>query len=167
MPFLYKILCIEKALSIQLHPNKVQAEQLFKEKPNIYADDNEKPEMFFTLTEFECLFGIINAEDLKKLMTIAPFSGLKSKESANIKEIIVELLNFSLEERKILIDQAINNIGNVFPERNALLKKLHEQFPYDEGILVSCLLKYKVIPPEKCFAIEAGVPHAYIKGTCL
>lgn len=47
------------------------------------------------------------------------------------------------------------------------MKKLHEQFPFDEGILVSCLLKYKVIPPGKCFAIEAGVPHAYIKGTCL
>lgn len=25
LPFLFKILCIEKALSIQLHPNKVQA----------------------------------------------------------------------------------------------------------------------------------------------
>ena len=52
LPFLYKVLCIEKALSIQLHPNKQQAEKLFKEQPNVYADDNEKPEMFFTLSEF-------------------------------------------------------------------------------------------------------------------
>ena len=52
-----------------------------------------------------------------------------------------------------MVDLALNNIGNVFPERTVLLKKLHEQFPYDEGILVSCLLKYRVIPPGKCFAI--------------
>ena len=99
-------------------------------------------------------------------MSISPFSQLKSKESSKIKEIIVELLSFSLEERKNKIDQAIINIGDVFPERQPLMKRLHEQFPYDEGILVSCLLKYKKIPQGKCFAIEAGVPHAYIKGTC-
>lgn len=44
---------------------------------------------------------------------------------------------------------------------------MQEQFPYDEGILVSCLLKHKIIAPGQCFAIAAGVPHAYIKGTCL
>ena len=52
LPFLYKLLCIEKALSIQLHPNKQQAQKLFATKPHIYSDDNEKPEMFYTLTEF-------------------------------------------------------------------------------------------------------------------
>ena len=99
LPFLYKVLCIEKALSIQLHPNKQQAEKLFKEQPNFYADDNEKPEMFFTLSEFKCLFGVISANDLNKLMQIDPFSQLKSKESLSIKDIIFELLSFSKEER--------------------------------------------------------------------
>lgn len=42
LPFLFKILCIDKALSIQLHPNKAQAEKLNTEKPQIY-DSNEKP----------------------------------------------------------------------------------------------------------------------------
>lgn len=52
LPFLFKILCIQKALSIQLHPNKQQAQYLFAQKPGVYPDDNEKPEMFYTLTEF-------------------------------------------------------------------------------------------------------------------
>lgn len=55
----------------------------------------------------------------------------------------------------------------MFPNRKLLLLKLQDQFPYDEGILVSCLLKHKIIGPGHCFAIAAGVPHAYIKGTCL
>lgn len=43
LPFLFKILCVEKSLSIQLHPNKTEAERLFLEKPGVYPDDNEKP----------------------------------------------------------------------------------------------------------------------------
>lgn len=50
--FLYKLLCVEKALSIQLHPNKQEAEQLHSTKPNIYGDPNDKPEMFLALTDF-------------------------------------------------------------------------------------------------------------------
>ena len=36
LPFLFKVLAIEKALSIQTHPDKKMAEALHKEKPNVY-----------------------------------------------------------------------------------------------------------------------------------
>ena len=36
LPFLFKVLAIGKALSIQAHPDKKLAKQLFKEKPDIY-----------------------------------------------------------------------------------------------------------------------------------
>ena len=36
IPFLFKILAIEKALSIQTHPDKQLAERLHKERPDIY-----------------------------------------------------------------------------------------------------------------------------------
>ena len=36
IPFLFKILAIEKALSIQTHPDKETAERLHAEQPNIY-----------------------------------------------------------------------------------------------------------------------------------
>lgn len=36
LPFLFKVLAIEKALSIQTHPDKATAEKLHKEKPNVY-----------------------------------------------------------------------------------------------------------------------------------
>ena len=55
LPYLYKVLSINKALSIQVHPNKKYAEQLHKARPEIYQDDNHKPEIaignyFFTKT---------------------------------------------------------------------------------------------------------------------
>ena len=36
LPFLFKILAIEKALSIQTHPDKQLAERLHSERPDIY-----------------------------------------------------------------------------------------------------------------------------------
>jgi mannose-6-phosphate isomerase len=36
LPFLFKVLAIEKALSIQAHPNKKLAEKLHKERPDVY-----------------------------------------------------------------------------------------------------------------------------------
>ena len=36
LPFLFKILAIGKALSIQTHPDKAMAERLHKERPDVY-----------------------------------------------------------------------------------------------------------------------------------
>lgn len=57
LPFLFKVLSINKALSIQAHPNKKLAEQLHAKDPKNYPDDNHKPEMAIALTPFEGLCG--------------------------------------------------------------------------------------------------------------
>ena len=45
LPFLFKVLSIRKALSIQVHPNKEEAEKLHAKYPDIYKDPNHKPEV--------------------------------------------------------------------------------------------------------------------------
>ncbi|EGS19572.1 uncharacterized protein CTHT_0040500 [Thermochaetoides thermophila DSM 1495] len=57
LPFLFKVLSINKALSIQAHPNKKLAEELHARDPKNYPDDNHKPEMAIALTNFEGLCG--------------------------------------------------------------------------------------------------------------
>lgn len=49
LPFLFKVLSIRKGLSIQVHPNKEEAEKLHAEHPDIYKDPNHKPEVFLIL----------------------------------------------------------------------------------------------------------------------
>jgi mannose-6-phosphate isomerase class I len=48
---------VEKALSIQAHPNKAHAEELHAASPHIYKDPNHKPEIAVALTHFEALCG--------------------------------------------------------------------------------------------------------------
>lgn len=45
LPFLFKVLSVNRALSIQAHPSKSQAKQLHLERPDVYKDSNHKPEM--------------------------------------------------------------------------------------------------------------------------
>jgi hypothetical protein len=46
LPYLFKVLSIAKALSIQAHPHKALAEKLHAERPLVYKDDNHKPGTF-------------------------------------------------------------------------------------------------------------------------
>ncbi|TKA74192.1 Mannose-6-phosphate isomerase [Friedmanniomyces simplex] len=57
LPFLFKVLSINKALSIQAHPNKKLAEEVHKRDPKNYPDDNHKPEMTIAVTPFDGLCG--------------------------------------------------------------------------------------------------------------
>ena len=41
----------------QARPNKKLAEALHAQRPDLYADDNHKPEMVVTLSDFEALCG--------------------------------------------------------------------------------------------------------------
>eukprot|EP01037_Dinobryon_pediforme_P046225 gene46225-59362_t len=45
LPFLFKVLSVKTALSIQAHPDKDFAAALHKKYPTVYKDPNHKPEM--------------------------------------------------------------------------------------------------------------------------
>lgn len=68
LPFLFKVLSITKPLSIQVHPNKKQAEHLHATRPDIYKDPNHKPEISIALTDFSALCGFRTPSELHRLM---------------------------------------------------------------------------------------------------
>lgn len=72
LPFLFKVLSIRTALSIQAHPDKPLAQILFQKYPDIYKDGNHKPEMCVALTKFEALSGFRSLSEIKVLMKAFP-----------------------------------------------------------------------------------------------
>ncbi|KAL7622702.1 Mannose-6-phosphate isomerase [Parahypoxylon ruwenzoriense] len=83
LPFLFKVLSINKALSIQAHPNKKLAEQLHAKDPKNYPDDNHKPEMAVAITDFEGLCGFRPlAEIAHFLSSVPPLRQLVGEETA-------------------------------------------------------------------------------------
>ncbi|TGJ80023.1 hypothetical protein E0Z10_g8741 [Xylaria hypoxylon] len=72
LPFLFKVLSINKALSIQAHPNKKLAEQLHANDPKNYPDDNHKPEMAIAITDFEGLCGFRPLGEIAHFLASVP-----------------------------------------------------------------------------------------------
>lgn len=97
LPFLFKVLSVGKALSIQAHPNKKLAEQLHKKDSKNYPDDNHKPEMAIAITSFDGLCGfrplgeishfLSNVPALKKLVGTSEVeafqSAIKGRETSH------------------------------------------------------------------------------------
>lgn len=65
LPYLFKVLSVNKALSIQAHPNKKHAEELHAAHPDRYPDPNHKPEMAIALTPFEAMCGFRPKSEIK------------------------------------------------------------------------------------------------------
>lgn len=72
LPFLFKVLSIGKALSIQAHPNKKLAEQLHKKDSKNYPDDNHKPEMTIAITPFDGLCGFRPLAEISHFLSTVP-----------------------------------------------------------------------------------------------
>ena len=76
MVFLFKILSIGRALSIQAHPNKTLAEQLHKINPEAYPDANHKPEIAIAAShDFEALFGFNTPLQIYQELQLTPILG--------------------------------------------------------------------------------------------
>lgn len=72
LPFLFKVLSIGKALSIQAHPDKTLAKRLHAEKPKMYKDGNHKPEMAIALTQFKGFCGFRPLDEIANYLAKVP-----------------------------------------------------------------------------------------------
>jgi hypothetical protein len=72
LPFLFKVLSVNKALSIQAHPNKKLAAKLHEKDPKNYPDDNHKPEMALAITPFDGLCGFRPLAEISHFLDTVP-----------------------------------------------------------------------------------------------
>src|SRR5579859_2298146 len=89
LPFLLKVLSAAKALSIQVHPSRAQAQAGFRaenergvapgDPGRNYVDDWPKPELLYALTPFEVAAGLRAPDDaaaLLRALAVAPLEPL-------------------------------------------------------------------------------------------
>jgi mannose-6-phosphate isomerase len=72
LPYLFKVLSIRKALSIQAHPDKELGAILHRNDPKNYPDPNHKPEMAIAVTEFEGFCGFRPLEEISEILRTVP-----------------------------------------------------------------------------------------------
>lgn len=193
LPFLFKVLSAGKALSIQAHPDKENAERLNDENPSKYGDANHKPEMAIALTPFEAMCGFRRLEEISFLIKKHPeFAACISQEAKLAVFLASEHLSqkdalqmlfssfmncdpeISSEQLKILLFrlQAEQSNFHIHPhdepawERKCsrAIMRLAQQFPGDPGAMAPLFLNYLLIAPGESFFMAANEPHAYVAG---
>ncbi|KAK2652245.1 hypothetical protein Ddye_012101 [Dipteronia dyeriana] len=190
LPFLFKVLSVAKALSIQAHPDKELAKTLHKLQPNVYKDDNHKPEMALAITEFEALCGFISLQELKIVLQNVPevveLVGTvdanqvlhineqdgEEKVKSVVRSIFTQLMTASKEMTTKVVSKLKNRLhmeSQVRPltEKEQLVLRLEKQYPADIGVISAFFFNYVKLNPGEALYLGANEPHAYICGECI
>ncbi|KAH8354222.1 hypothetical protein KR084_003617 [Drosophila pseudotakahashii] len=180
LSYLFKVLSINKALSIQVHPNKCEAERLHKERPEIYKDPNHKPELAIALTPFLALVGFMPADDIKDYIDeFQPLSKLIGSEavdqihqSADGKSVKLCYEKLMKTEESV-IAKCIAEIAKDYQKElksNNLLEvftQINKDFPGDVGVLSLFFLNLIRLQPGQAIYLGANEIHAYLDGDCV
>ncbi|KAI8019483.1 Mannose-6-phosphate isomerase 1 [Camellia lanceoleosa] len=190
LPFLFKVLSVAKALSIQAHPDKELAGILHKARPDVFKDGNHKPEMALALTEFEALCGFISLEEftdvLQNVPEIAEVVGsecvnqvlhINNKDGAEkVKAVLRSIFTHLMSASKDVISRAVAKLKSrlnmesevrQLTEKEQLVLLLEKQYPADVGVLATFLFNYVKLNPGEALYLGANELHAYIHGECI
>ncbi|XP_055699211.1 mannose-6-phosphate isomerase [Phlebotomus papatasi] len=185
LQFLLKVLSIETALSIQVHPNKKEAEELHNFFPEVYKDDNHKPEMAIALSPFLALCGFRPIEEIfgfvKRFSSLSDLLGHeniyklegdigKTGQSEGLKACFETLMESSAADINKCLEEAKKQLEASLNSDDVLLKTFHtllRDFPGDVGVLCVFFFHIVELKPGEAMFISANEPHAYISGDCI
>ncbi|MCL9776542.1 mannose-6-phosphate isomerase, class I [Vibrio methylphosphonaticus] len=186
LPFLFKILAAEKALSVQVHPNKHQAEIGFakEEQAKIpltaghrnYKDSNHKPELVYAISEYKAMNGFREYSEIIALfrqVNCCELSDLvedfgNNLDAKGLETFFHHLLTLNEQAKHRALKQLLTYAATHQEQVEcALVIELSHQYPNDIGLFSALLLNLITLQPGEAMYLNANTPHAYIKGTGL
>jgi len=188
LPFLFKVLSAGETLSIQAHPNKIQAELLHAMDSAHYPDDNHKPEIAIAIDTLTAFAGfkpcstIIST--LSQYVEISDFIGKKIvhefmqvqnpshlEQQRLVQKLYSLLLNRSFSQESLLsrsIDRLYNRLMEMEKHNQVerLFIRLRKKYSGpDVGLFFIFLLNLIHLNKGEAIFLKAGVPHVYVRGT--
>ena len=187
LPFLLKVLSAEKALSIQVHPSRAQAEAgyaaenargLAADDPaRNYVDDWPKPELLYALTPFEVAAGLRTPADASALLRALEVDELEPLAAALADAVGEDALGAALasvlewpEPRPLVASvvaacQRLAASDSPFADACAAAVRVAADHPGDVGVVALLLMRHEVLQPGQAVFMPAGGLHAYLHGT--
>ena len=181
LSFLVKFLAADSPLSIQVHPNAIQAKAGFAKEnaagidiadpKRNYKDDSHKPEILIALSAFKALCGFRPRAEILEIFLAFSESEARFGElaallatEASLEEIFSELLEDSELAGRFASSVAGLDIDSISEQARALVVDLLGKYPGETGALVSLLLNFIQLAPGEAIYLPAGNLHAYLSG---
>ena len=170
IPYLLKIISVDKPLSIQIHPDVYNAYYLHKQNPAFYPDSYPKPEMALALTPFEALSGFLpNHEIVQYLHQYPEFAHVAGVGKAPVADAFTAIQRlFSASDD--VVAQGVQQLA----ARLALVKEptVKEQlvldllaaYPGDVGVFAPFFMNHVRLLPGEALVIPPQEIHCYLSG---
>ncbi|MCS2161797.1 mannose-6-phosphate isomerase [Scandinavium sp. H11S7] len=183
LPFLFKVLCADNPLSIQVHPNKKASEDGFAKEnaagipldaaERNYKDPNHKPELVFALTPFLAMNAFREFSDIVSLLQ--PVSGahtsiahfLQEPSAERLSQLFASLLNMQGEEKSRALAVLKAALNSQQGEPWETIRFIAQFYPDDSGLFSPLLLNVVKLNPGDAMFLFAETPHAYLQGVAL
>ena len=182
LPFLLKVLAVDRPLSIQAHPDLAQARAGFARENEAgipldaplrcYRDENHKPELICALTPFRALnrfretteivrgFRALGAADLDPLI-----DALAERPDADgMCAFFAGLMTLDPDARSRVIACAAARVDGSDEPALRWCARLLAAHPGDVGALAPLLLNLVELAPGEAMFLPAGELHSYLEG---
>lgn len=181
LPFLLKILAAGRALSIQAHPDRRQAEAgcrredaagIPRDAPRRnYRDASPKPEIIYALTPFAALRGFRPPAEVLGLMRplglleLLPEIG-EALGRGDLAGFFGAYMGLGARRLAGVLGRALEAAEGRAAEDEAFswVVELERQFPGDRGVLAPLYLHVLELAPGQALFTGPGVLHAYLEG---
>jgi mannose-6-phosphate isomerase len=187
LPFLLKVQDVREVLSIQVHPNKTQAEIGFKKEDGEsipsnasnrnYKDENHKPEIAIAVNEFWLLHGFRSEADLQSILhkhdSFSPLLSKLSDEGIEGLYRFVMTMPQALADEILLpvvreeIEEVLKGYASKYDASFWIARYYNNEVPtenIDRGIFSMFLLNIVKLNPGESIFQDAGILHAYLEG---
>jgi mannose-6-phosphate isomerase class I len=192
LPFLLKVLAAATPLSIQVHPNRAEAERGFAHEQRLgippddprrnYRDRNHKPELLVALTDFHALRGFrpldeITAE-LARFPTLGGLAAMLDGTADGLRRLYAHFMRLPQPEVDALLAPVLAacrrraaDDADPGQARCRWLLRADALFSvdgqHDRGLLSFLLLNLLHLRPGQAMFLPAGALHSYLSGAGL
>lgn len=172
-----QILSMDKALPLQIHPDRSLSEQLHKQDPKKFTDTNHKPEIAIALSQFELFAGWKPLNDLTQLFQHAPLNQfLPSPHSHFNDETLRRIAQNMLEADETTVSKTLKALTKM-PESSfgkysyipKMLERVSAQYSeFDNGTLFAVVcMNYLILQKGEAVYVPADGMHAYLSGNIM
>jgi mannose-6-phosphate isomerase len=181
LPFLLKVLSAAKALSIQVHPSRAQAEAGYAaenarglplgDPGRNYVDDWPKPELLYALTPFEVAAGLRSPADASALLQALEVDELKPLAAGltDMRATLASILRWPepgpLVASVVAACERLAVSDSPYADACAAAVRVAADHPGDVGVVALLLMRHEVLQPGQAVFMPAGGLHAYLRGT--
>lgn len=193
LPFLLKVLAVERPLSLQAHPSLEQARAGFARQEEAglpadapersYRDEGHKPELLCALTPFDALCGfrevartcaLLDALAVPELEVVS--APLRDRGADGLQDAFSSLMDTEEHRRTDLVEAVASTcrraldcagadgVGVAFAAELRWVLRLAEAYPGDPGVVAALLLNLIQLTPGEALFVPAGTLHAYLGG---